>query len=302
MVADLVTFPATIYPRMRRLAHPLPEHELALSLGPVAVAFHLTPALARALVAGLPLLVAGCAIAAWRAWPRLTRPGRLATLALVLLAALLLRTAWVRSDFAHLMPVAVPLAILIPTLAATPSPRRRIPLGAAAALLGGLLLAFAIGSGSPRTFLLFPCGPPPLPGNLAARLGGACISADQAAALALVDSLATPSERIFVGATAHDRVLAGDGSFYFLAGRLPGTRYHELHPGLTTTREVQETMVRDLEGNDVRVVVRVEKGFWEEPNESRTSSGVDLLDRYLAGRFVLAGRFERYAIYRRGGG
>jgi hypothetical protein len=49
-------------------------------------------------------------------------------------------------------------------------------------------------------------------------------------------------------------------------------------------------------------VVRVEEGFWEEPNASRMWSGVHLLDRYLDGRFVLDSRMERYSIYRRRGG
>jgi hypothetical protein len=116
-----------------------------------------------------------------------------------------------------------------------------------------------------------------------------------------VDALTSPSDRIFVAATAHDRVLAGDASFYFLADRLPGTRFHELHPGLTTTPEVQEAIVADLEHNRVPVVIRVSEGFWVEPNASRTSSGVHLLDRYLDARFELESRMDRYSIYRRRG-
>ena len=168
-------------------------------------------------------------------------------------------------------------------------------------LLGVLVLTVVIRGGAPRTFLLFPCAAPEMPDRLAARVGGACVSADQAAAVVRVDALTSPADRIFVAATAHDRVLAGDASFYFLADRLPGTRFHELHPGLTTTREVQEAIVGDLERNRVPVVVRVEEGFWEEPNASRLSSGVDVLDRYLDARFVLESRVERYSIYRRRG-
>lgn len=301
LVADLLTFPATVYPLVRGLPHPLPRHELALSFGPIAVAFHLTPLLARALVAGLPLLVAGCAVACWRVWPRLAPGGRLGTLTLVLLAALSLRTALVRSDIAHLVPVSVPLVIVLATLAARLPRRWRFPLGGAATLLGALLLALVIRGGAPRTFLLFPCAAPEMPDHLASRVGGVCMSADQAVAVVRVDALTSPPDRIFVAATAHDRVLAGDMSFYFLVDRLPGTRFHELHPGLTTTHEVQEATVGDLERNRVPVVVRVEEGFWEEPNASRMSSGVDLLDRYLDARFVLESRVDRYSIYRRRG-
>jgi hypothetical protein len=301
LVADLLTFPATVYPLVRGLPHPLPRHELALSFGPIAVAFHLTPLLAGALVASLPFLVVGCAVACWRAWPRLTPSGRLGTLALVLLAAFFLRSALVRSDVVHLVPVSVPLVILVATLTAMLPGRWRLRLGGAAALLGVLVLAVVIRGGAPRTFLLFPCAAPEMPDRLAARVGGACVSAGQAAAVVRVDVLTSPSDRIFVASTAHDRVLAGDASFYFLADRLPGTRFHELHPGLTTTREVQEAIVGDLERNRVPVVVRVEEGFWEEPNASRLSSGVGVLDRYLDARFGLESRLERYSIYRRRG-
>ena len=297
LVADLLTFPATMYPQVRSLPHPLPRHELALSLGPLAVAFHLTPLLARALVSGLTVAVAGCAVACWRAWPRLTAAGRLGTLALVLLAALFLRTALVRSDIAHLVPVSVPLVIVLATLAAMLPSRLRLVFGGVAALL----LAIVILSGAPRTFLLLPCPGPDMPARLAARAGGACVAADQAAAVVRVDALTSPSDRIFVAATAHDRVLAGDASFYFLADRLPGTRFHELHPGLTTTHGVQEAIVGDLEHNRVPVVIRVSEGFWVEPNASRMSSGVHLLDRYLDARFQLDSRMDRYSIYRRRG-
>jgi hypothetical protein len=299
LVADLLTFPGTVYPLVRGLPHPLPRHELALSFGPIAVAFHLTPLLARVLVAGLPLLVVGCAVACWRVWRRLPPGGRLGTLSLVLLAALFLRTAWVRSDIAHLVPISVPLVILLTTLAAMIPRQWRLPFGGAAALAGALLLALVMRGGVPRTFLLFPCSDPEMPAHLASRVGGACISADQAAAVVQVSALVPRADRIFVAATAHDRVLAGDASFYFLADRLPGTRYHELHPGLTTTREVQEAIVGDLERNRVPAVIRVEEGFWEEPNASRMSIGVDLLDRYLGARFVLESRVNRYSIYRR---
>ena len=171
----------------------------------------------------------------------------------------------------------------------------RLLFGGAAALL----LAVVILSGAPRTFLLLPCAGPEMPDRLAARAGGACMAADQAAAVVRVDALTSPSDRIFVAATAHDRVLAGDASFYFLVDRLPGTHFHELHPGLTTTADVQEAIVTDLERNRVPLVVRVEEGLWEEPNASRMSSGVDVLDRYLDARFVVESRVERYSIYRR---
>ena len=86
---------------------------------------------------------------------------------------------------------------------------------------------------------------------------------------------------IYSGLTRHDVVLLNDVSLYFLAGRPTATRYHELHPGVTTTRPVQEEMVAELTRYLPQWLLLVDLAPSREPNASRFSSGVTLLDDYI---------------------
>jgi len=129
-----------------------------------------------------------------------------------------------------------------------------------------------------------------------ARSACAYASPDQEEAVAYVQSITAPSDRIFVGLTRHDEVLVGDSSFYFLAGRLPATRYDEMHPGVTDTAEVQESMIRDLSRWKVDTVVLFEGPVSVEPNLSSVSSGVTLLDQYLRDAYVLDRRIGGYSV------
>jgi hypothetical protein len=109
-----------------------------------------------------------------------------------------------------------------------------------------------------------------------------------------------PDEPIYIGLTRHDKVFANDAMMYFLAGRPSATRYHELHPGLTNTRQVQEEMIRDLERNRVRYILVT--GMFEganEPNDSAKSSGVSLLDDYIEDHYRSADWLSNYRLLKR---
>ena len=101
---------------------------------------------------------------------------------------------------------------------------------------------------------------------------------------------------ILVAAERHDRVHWNALILYFLSGRRSGTYFHDMIPGLTTRRQVQERIVQDLSKNRVRTVV-IWKGLpEEEPNESRFSSGVFVLDEYLRSEFSRVRETEKYEI------
>ncbi|MCS6847383.1 MAG: hypothetical protein RMN52_06675 [Anaerolineae bacterium] len=121
--------------------------------------------------------------------------------------------------------------------------------------------------------------------------------AQQTMAVATLQRLTAPDERIYVGLARHDRVFANDAMFYFLAQRPSATRYHELHPGVTNTLPVQQEMVADLERHQVRYVVLTDmfEGA-NEPNDSARSTGVTLLDEYLAERYRTANVIGPYRI------
>jgi hypothetical protein len=104
--------------------------------------------------------------------------------------------------------------------------------------------------------------------------------------------------RIFVGCTRHDRIFTNDILFYFLSGRRSSTKYHELHPGLATTEEVQQKIVAGLREHNVQMVV-LTAGDVLEPNESARSSGVRLLDDFIRREFRQVEQFGDYSVWKR---
>jgi hypothetical protein len=59
---------------------------------------------------------------------------------------------------------------------------------------------------------------------------------------------------------------------------------------------VQERIVADLKRNQVRTVLAWRNGFREEPNRSRVSSGVFVLDDYLRSEFVRVRETNDYEV------
>jgi hypothetical protein len=101
---------------------------------------------------------------------------------------------------------------------------------------------------------------------------------------------------IYVGVENHDRMSINEPAIYFLMGGRFGTRYHELHPGVVTTRQVQEEIIQNLVTNQVKTVV-LSKGFREEPNDSQFDHRVDLLDRYIENSYVLVANLSKYSLW-----
>lgn len=107
-------------------------------------------------------------------------------------------------------------------------------------------------------------------------------------------------ERIFVGNPRHDKIFSNDAMFYFLAERHSATRYHDLEPGVATTRSVQKEIINDLERYKVTYIV-----LWNgteyvtEPNKGSISSGVTDLDDFIRSNYKAVENFGNYTIYSR---
>ena len=104
-------------------------------------------------------------------------------------------------------------------------------------------------------------------------------------------------EKIFVGNFRHDRIIFNDIMFYFLSERDSATMYHELHPGLVTTAEVQRHIIDEINNNHVRYIVlwAGNEGLWE-PNESSRSSGEVALDEFIRQNYRHIQTLGPYAI------
>lgn len=106
------------------------------------------------------------------------------------------------------------------------------------------------------------------------------------------------SDKIFVGSSRHDKIILNNVMFYFLSGRKSCTKYHELHPGVTTTLKVQTEIVSEIEKSKTRYAVLFVESDFIEPNKSSISSGVTILDDYLKSHFTEEAKFGRYVILR----
>ncbi len=236
------------------------------------------------------ILLAGLAtwalVAAWRRPPLHT----LAPLPLALVGAAYLLA---RTDEFHLLPLAAALAVLLGTALG----RSAIPTLPRAALALALALVILHGLDRQLGRILHPPSRAEIP--LAAADG---VRADPADARALgqlgraVRRRVGPGEPVFVANPRFDLVRVGDPLLYVLLERPNPTRYDVMQPGVVTSAPVQRELVRSLERARPRVVVR-----WldptaarREPNGAGRSSGVRVLDRWLAREYR---QLERYGVY-----
>jgi len=221
-----------------------------------------------------------------------TRYERIETLLFVLVTAVGLGIyAWGRSDWYHVYPLYV-LSVMVVSLVLAPMARsdsRVIAIAVALVAMAAVALRLALVVSGPLGVGI----PVHLP-----RTGGIVVRPNLAWVGDAVQDIWRHGDGgpILVAAERHDRVHWNALILYFLSGRRSGTYFHDMIPGLTTRRQVQERIVEDLSKNRVRTVV-IWKGLpKEEPNESRFSSGAFVLDEYLRSEFSRVRETEKYQI------
>jgi hypothetical protein len=125
------------------------------------------------------------------------------------------------------------------------------------------------------------------------------IEKDQERAIEYVREHTSESESIFVCNRRQDRIFTNNVGFYFLSNRPSGTKYHELHPGVATTRPVQEEIVYNITSANVHWIVLVDVPESSEPNASAISSGVHFLDDFIRSTYVPTVKFDNYEIWKK---
>jgi hypothetical protein len=118
------------------------------------------------------------------------------------------------------------------------------------------------------------------------------LAPDQAAAVRYVQANTTESDEIFVGLPQHERIFVNNVGFYFVSNRRPATKWYHFDPGLQTSKAIQQLMIGDLLTAQPKYVVL--DAEWEgarEPNASAKSSGVKLLDEFIAGNYQRVATF-----------
>lgn len=308
MVANLLVFPATTFRAVRHLPYPSLMPDWSIWSGPGSIDSRLDRMLSDYLRFYIPLLVyilaAGLlvvsAVRAARGGQRFARTDTMAA-ALVVFGVGMFVQALSRYDEIHALPASLVVVILITWLA------RRIPaerwsqpwiaVPAAVVLLVPIVLYFV----SPyidlstivRNFSPQGCY------STAPRAGCVPVLPGQDDVVQILDHQSPERGPLYAGLPRHDNVFANDVSIYFLAGRPIATRYHELHPGVTTTQTVQEEMVAELASQAPEWLVFITWGNPSEPNASRFSSGVTLLDEYIRDHYVREHTVGVYELWRR---
>jgi hypothetical protein len=126
------------------------------------------------------------------------------------------------------------------------------------------------------------------------------ITQDQQEAVEYIQQRTKPDERIFVGNLRHDRIVMNDIMFYFLSERHSVTMYHELHPGLATTEDIQKKIVNEIKQSNIRYVVCwMDDEKIVEENQSCKSSEVMILDDFIRNRYKTEKVLDHYKILRR---
>jgi len=294
---DLIEIPLFVYPRVRHLPFPPIGSTIA------AAYTHRSAVTLGALVVYLPLVALAIALAA--EWAR-SRRNLAATVSpqdhlfhlLVLLTAFFFAKGYVRVSPFQMGPALIAAVVLVASTAGRARHRTwRIALLAVVAIGGLVLLVKPIvtsgarqGATSQTSALMADrwitharalCADTSIP-----RLRCMRMDNDRAAIVRYLLDHGASGKKVYVGTGRHDRLLVSDLSLAFAAGIVAPTHWHDLHPGVQTTREVQEEMIAELGRSEIAYVVL--DRAWDderEPNASAHSSGVTVLDDYLRRNF-----------------
>lgn len=106
-------------------------------------------------------------------------------------------------------------------------------------------------------------------------------------------------DKIFVGLINNDNVFVNEASLYYLSERLPATKYHELHPGITTDKKGQMEIINSIESNRVNLIILFDNPDVREENESNNLKELNLLDDYFKSNFYLVKKYNYINIFER---
>lgn len=311
---SLLYVPGVIYPKVRALPFPNLHQVLhgfrhAYSLtGPLQgdIEYNIVWVPLLVVAAAAPALVRALRSRATAEW-RVT-----AVAALTLLTVLLFLKGSVRVSPLHMAPAIVAalmtLTCMVATISAQPLIQRVAVLFVAAWAVMGLFatahfdytifrknLRSVLGSEPGRPSFAQACHPPE--GLERARC--MYLRADETAAILYLESRTAPGEAIFVGVPRYDLLHLSNIEIYFFSGREAATRWYDLHPGVETTAPIQREMIGSLERARVSWIVRDDLIYPEEPNQSRVSSGVNILGEYIDSNYTVQRTFGKIDVLKR---
>ncbi|HEX8415078.1 MAG TPA: hypothetical protein VF637_14515 [Sphingomicrobium sp.] len=207
------------------------------------------------------------------------------------LLLLLCAQAWQRrAGRVHAATILLGLMVIVPSAHAIGSALKR-----STSEPGRLMASWLLGQRTSQSSPIKDCG-------IAARLMGVQMAEGQLAASAFVRNRTHRDEPVFVGAARHDLFVINNVALYFVMNRSPATHWYTFDPGLQTRADIQTAIVRDLKRFRVRWIISdSSKDHVTEPNASSVSSGVTMLDRWIARNYRVVRRFPPATIWLRNG-
>ncbi|MFN3819239.1 glycosyltransferase family 39 protein [Blastomonas sp.] len=284
---DIIEFPINYYAEMRGLPFPGPKR-LISHPEELAVYFPV-----------LVMAVAGWDMLATKLWRRTSKSDSLQFPLMVIMmtmTVILYYKGVVRVGTSHMLMSIVPATVLCGLLADRLAARANLKTAwtmiAVLGLAPGLVVAreLLIDVIKPdRTVLGWAMGLQPAEQDDCTPLQSASairLGSDYLRVSNYIRQHSLAEERIFAALGRHDKIFVNPVYLYFSTDRLPGTHWHHFDPGLQTRADIQTQIVADLQRNKVNWVVR-DFSFDDikEPNKSSRSSGVKILDEYLASRY-----------------
>ncbi|MBA3625006.1 MAG: hypothetical protein H0W48_11265 [Methylibium sp.] len=309
---NLVYLPLEVYPKVRSLPFPtagkllgqLRAHDLDAALASIAV---YAPALV--VLAGLAIQVRHAARRQPASDEALTHDAVIWLL--LALTALFFLKGLVRVEPLHMLPALILAVVLLAAMAGRAAPplnsMGRRPFAATALISGAALLL--LGAVAPFATLWPTIHKLTRDGFQASSFAAQCRSAQtprlscfkldpiRAEVLDEVLRRTDPHDTIYVGAGRHDKIFVNNVELYFLSARRSATKWHDLHPGVQTTAGVQREMIAEMSADPPALVVLSSQ--WDdmqEPNASRYSSGVHLLDDYLRRDYRPVARIRHWTL------
>jgi len=321
LISQLILFPTTTFPQYRSLPYPTPIPNPMFVINGEETIFHYVFTIVGRIPFYFPLIVFAI-MTFWVAFSvrnkRSLSEKEWFVILFLLLGVAFFNQARVRSDVPHLFPTIIPAIILFSLLLSTFVQIEGIGTGFRIRIKGRrslrilfiifiliVLLSFTFNSLklTAPTFLTSSSTADFVPLEIE-RAEGIYLPLDRAKhlqqAVMFIQEYVPEDGRIFVGNSKHDRIFVNDIMFYFLAERHSATKYHELHPGLATTRSIQKEIINELIDYGVNYII-----LWNgaenvrEPNKSGESSGVTDLDEFIRGNYKAIKSFGPYTIYSR---
>jgi len=110
-----------------------------------------------------------------------------------------------------------------------------------------------------------------------------------------IDENTLPHEKIFLGFHSHKEIAEGnEPMIYFLADRLPPSKYFVLMPGLFVQEKIQKEIIDSL--NNVNLIILTSK-FKIIYNKFKGEIGSSILDDFIRNNYILIKKIGSYDIY-----